>query len=102
MKNLLLSGLIIAALFTIPSCGSNDAGETGKTGTTRSKSKGDYKSVIINGKEWMAENLNTSIYNNGDTIPQVQDMRKWASLKTGAWCYYQRPCSKGMARGYLQ
>lgn len=101
MKNLLLSGLIIAALFAIPSCGSNDAGETGKTGTARSKSKGDYKSVIINGKEWMAENLNTSIYNNGDTIPQVQDMRKWASLKKGAWCYYENKSENGRVYGKL-
>jgi uncharacterized protein (TIGR02145 family) len=33
-------------------------------------------------------NLNVSVYRNGDEIPHVQDPDEWASLTTGAWCYY--------------
>jgi uncharacterized protein (TIGR02145 family) len=101
MKNLLSLGLIILTLFTISSCGSDNASENGKPETVRSKNKKDYKSVTINGKEWMAENLNTSVYNNGDTIPQVQDMQKWATLKTGAWCYYENNEANGKVYGKL-
>lgn len=69
MKYLLSLGLIITTLLTIPSCGSNNADKNGQTETTRSENKEDLKSVKINGKEWMAENLNTAVYSNGDTIP---------------------------------
>ncbi|MCX8480649.1 MAG: fibrobacter succinogenes major paralogous domain-containing protein [Sediminibacterium sp.] len=37
---------------------------------------------------WMARNLNVSWYNNGDTIPEVQDGDLWSNLTTGAWSYY--------------
>jgi uncharacterized protein (TIGR02145 family) len=37
-------------------------------------------------QEWLV--LDVDHYKNGDLIPQVQDKKQWASLKTGAWCYY--------------
>lgn len=101
MKNLLPLGLIIATLLTISSCGSDNTSENDKPETVRGKNKKDYTSVTINGKEWMAENLNTAVYSNGDTIPQVQDMRKWATLKTGAWCYYENNEANGKVYGKL-
>ena len=49
----------------------------------------NYSSVIIgNGQEWMAENLRTTTYANGDPIPNVIDDSEWQSLNTGAWCNY--------------
>ena len=51
--------------------------------------KKEYKTIEIDKEVWLLENLNVSYYNNGDTIPQVQDSSKWANLKTGAWCYYE-------------
>lgn len=33
-------------------------------------------------------NLTVTHYRNGDVIPQVTDPAVWASLTTGAWCYY--------------
>jgi uncharacterized protein (TIGR02145 family) len=47
-----------------------------------------YKTIVIGNQEWMAENLNTSIYRNGDPIENVVDGSQWANLSTGAWCYY--------------
>ena len=46
-----------------------------------------YPSVIINGKEWMQNNLNVTKYRNGDIIPEVTDETQWANLTTGAWRY---------------
>lgn len=47
-----------------------------------------YKTIVIGNQEWMAENLNTSIYRNGDPIENVVDDFQWSGLSTGAWCYY--------------
>jgi uncharacterized protein (TIGR02145 family) len=47
-----------------------------------------YKTVIIGDQIWMAENLKTKMYNDGTEIPVITDPTKWASLKTGGYCWY--------------
>lgn len=48
-----------------------------------------YPSVIMgNGQEWMAENLRTGTYANGDPIPNVQDGTDWGNVTSGAWCHF--------------
>jgi uncharacterized protein (TIGR02145 family) len=48
-----------------------------------------YSSIILgNGQEWMAENLRTTVYANGDSIPNITDNTQWANLTTGAWVHY--------------
>ena len=48
-----------------------------------------YTSIVYgNGQEWMGENLRSSIYANGDPIPNVTDTDSWRELTTGAWAYY--------------
>jgi uncharacterized protein (TIGR02145 family) len=51
--------------------------------------------------EWMTENLNIAYYRNGDSIPEVTDPKKWAKLKTGAWCYYDNEPENGKEYGKL-
>lgn len=60
-----------------------------------------YKTVTINNQNWMAENLNVSRFNNGDIIPQVQDINKWNKLKTPAWCYYENNSGESKTYGKL-
>jgi uncharacterized protein (TIGR02145 family) len=36
----------------------------------------------------MSENLRTTKYRNGDTIPNITDENKWSVLTTGAYCNY--------------
>jgi uncharacterized protein (TIGR02145 family) len=48
-----------------------------------------YQTVLIGNQEWMAENLRTGTYANGDTIPNVTDNSSWSQLISGAWCNYQ-------------
>jgi uncharacterized protein (TIGR02145 family) len=49
-----------------------------------------YSSIVLgNGQEWMAENLKTTIYSNGDAIPNVTDATIWSTLSTPAWCMQQ-------------
>jgi uncharacterized protein (TIGR02145 family) len=49
-----------------------------------------YPSVRLgNGQEWMAENLRTSFYANGDIITNVTSVASWKGLNSGAWAHYE-------------
>lgn len=48
-----------------------------------------YHTVIIGTQEWMVENLKTTKYRNGDTIPEVTGNTAWINLNTGAYCVYE-------------
>ena len=48
-----------------------------------------YTSIVLgNGQEWLAENLRTAFYANGDPIPNITDNAQWSNLTTGAWKYH--------------
>lgn len=47
-----------------------------------------YYTVVIGNQEWMASNLKTTRYTNGDNISNVTDNNTWAGLTTGAYCWY--------------
>src|ERR1035437_3551657 len=48
----------------------------------------NYTVVTIGTQTWMAENLKTTQYNDGTTIPNVTDITSWANLTTGAYSWY--------------
>ena len=60
-----------------------------------------YKTVYIGTQQWMAENLKTSKYNDGSSIPNVTDNNEWSNLSTGAWCNYENSDSLGRIYGKL-
>jgi len=45
-----------------------------------------YKTINIGTQTWMAENLRTTKYRNGETIPDRSDSIEWGNYKTGACC----------------
>jgi uncharacterized protein (TIGR02145 family) len=47
-----------------------------------------YATIVIGTQEWMAENLRTSKYRNGDPIPNVIDQQQYSGLTSGAWSHY--------------
>jgi uncharacterized protein (TIGR02145 family) len=49
-----------------------------------------YKTVRIGNQVWMAENLKTNFYSNGELIPNYWGGRDvyWSRIDTGAWCNY--------------
>ncbi len=50
----------------------------------------EYETIVMSyGAEWMAENLRTGTYANGDPIPNVQDGAAWGNVTSGAWCHYE-------------
>ena len=46
-----------------------------------------YKTVTIGKQVWMVENLITTKYNDGKTIPLVTDNTSWTDLSTPAYCW---------------
>jgi len=60
-----------------------------------------YASVSICGINWLSKNFEGTTYRNGDAIPQVTDAAQWASLTTGAWCYYNNDPGMGAIYGKL-
>jgi uncharacterized protein (TIGR02145 family) len=60
-----------------------------------------YKTIVIGTQEWMAENLNTSFYRNGDAISTSLDNASWKNTTSGAWAYYMDDASYACPFGKL-
>ena len=61
----------------------------------------NVQTLLLCNQEWMAKNLNSSTYRNGNPIPQVTDPSAWQNLTTGAWCYYSNDNTLGEKYGKL-
>ncbi len=47
-----------------------------------------YHTVKIGGQVWTAENLRTTKYNDGSSIPLAKDSAAWGNLTGPGYCYY--------------
>jgi len=45
-----------------------------------------YTTIKIGNQEWMAENLRTTKYRNGDAIPNITADAQWITQTAGAYC----------------
>ena len=60
-----------------------------------------YNTVQIGTQVWMSENLKTSRYRNGGSIPYVVGNTDWRALKTGAWSNYDHDAANDPIYGKL-
>jgi uncharacterized protein (TIGR02145 family) len=60
-----------------------------------------YSTVTIGTQVWMAENLKTTKYRNGDVIANVTVDASWKTLTTGAYCNYNNDSSNATTYGRL-
>lgn len=65
----------------------------GETGFYVDPSGYVYRTICIGTQEWVADNIKTQHYRNGDAIPEVTDNAAWAALTTGALCSYNNDWS---------
>jgi uncharacterized protein (TIGR02145 family) len=60
-----------------------------------------YPTVVIGTQWWMAENLRTATYANGEPIANVTDFAAWAQLSSGAWCHIENNTANDAIYGKL-
>jgi uncharacterized protein (TIGR02145 family) len=74
------------------SCGAESVHNPDKTYGSMTDQQGNvYKTILIGTQEWMAENLKTSIYRNGEPIETNLTDAEWANTpntQIGAWAFY--------------
>jgi len=75
--------------------------ETLNYGTMTDQEGNIYKTIKIGGQTWMAENLKTSKFRNGDPIPNEADQDLWYALTTGAYCNYNNDINISATYGKL-
>ncbi|MFZ4724629.1 MAG: FISUMP domain-containing protein [Paludibacter sp.] len=60
-----------------------------------------YNTVTIGNQIWMAENLKTTKYNDGTSIPLVTDAYLWSNLTTPGYCWYNNAIANKNIYGAL-
>jgi uncharacterized protein (TIGR02145 family) len=63
-----------------------------------------YKYTEIKGDYWMIENLNTSCFQNGDSLIEIKSYQEWEnaiSEQKPAWCYYNFDSLNGIKFGKI-
>jgi len=60
-----------------------------------------YHTVTIGTQTWLAENLKTTKYRNGDPIPKITDGTAWSNTTSGAYCDYNNDVKNGATYGRL-
>jgi uncharacterized protein (TIGR02145 family) len=87
------------------SCGAANVHNPNLTYGSMTDQEGNtYKTIVIGTQEWMAENLNTSIYRNGDAIPTGLSNTEWENTintQQGGWAYYNNDSSYACPYGKL-
>lgn len=56
----------------------------------------EYKTVKIGDQVWMAENLRTTKFRNGDMISNVEVDSLWINYEGSAYCYYENTVDSAM------
>ena len=52
-----------------------------------------YKTIRIGDQLWMVENIKTTKYNDGTSIPNVTDDSEWENMNSDAYCWYDNNAS---------
>ncbi len=58
------------------------------TGTVPDIDGNIYNTITIGAREWMAENLKTTRFNDNTSIPNVTEFNDWAGLYSSGYCWY--------------
>jgi len=60
-----------------------------------------YHTVTIDTQTWMVENLKTTKYNDGTSIPLISDSTAWSILATPGYCWYNNDLANKNINGAL-
>ena len=80
---------------TLHTCGTPGVHNASKSyGTITDQDGNSYKTIRVGNQVWMAENLKTAHYRNGDEIPLVVDSIQWEIIDQGAASWYKNDSAK--------
>jgi len=60
-----------------------------------------YTTVTIGKQTWMVENLKTTKYNDGSSIPLVSEVTAWTNLSSSGYCWYNNEAANKTPYGAL-
>src|SRR5665647_222135 len=60
-----------------------------------------YHTVKIGSQTWLVENLKTTKYNDGTSIPNVTNNTSWKNLTTHGYCWYDNDITNKSSYGAL-
>lgn len=60
----------------------------GTTGTVTDVEGNTYTTMVFGNQVWMIQNLKSTKYNDGTSIPNVTDFTQWPNLTTPGYCWY--------------
>src|SRR5690554_3004300 len=95
-SHFLIIPILLLSLILFNSCKSKqyNSNPDKTTGTVNDADGNVYKTVIIGNREWMAENLRTTKFNDGTEIPNVTSRSAWTNLSTPGYCWYENDREK--------
>lgn len=91
------SFFLLMATFTVTSCNQED----NEPATVTDADDNVYQTVAIGNQVWMAENLRTTRYRNGDLIPYITDDTDWTNLSTPGYCWHANDAQLSLTLGAL-
>ena len=99
--NILFMTLLFIALISLHySCKKEEPVSKINFGTVTDNDGNICKTVNIGNQTWMAEDLKSNTYQNGDDIPLVPEQSVWKNLNSGAICYYETDNNSGFGSLY--
>jgi len=96
--------LLTIVLFFSNSCTKDSSGgaSPANNGATVKDTDGNvYNTVTIGKQTWMVENLKTTHYNDGVTIPYVSDSADWVNSASAGYCDYNNFTNNSSTYGAL-
>jgi uncharacterized protein (TIGR02145 family) len=105
IRILLTFSLIIIFFLILSVNRSNSQSTNGETGLQAKIVKdidgNVYNTVTIGTQVWLKENLKTTKYNDGTTIPNITVDTTWATITSGAYCDYLNTSTNSTTYGKL-
>jgi hypothetical protein len=74
---------------------------SGEDGTIIDADGNTYQTIGIAGQRWMAEDLKTTKFNDGTSIPLVPDSIQWITLTAPGYCWYNNDSTYKKTYGAL-
>ncbi len=109
IKNSILLYPLISVVISIYSCNKEDDFAFDHMnlrpwivyGSMTDRDGNTYKTIPIGTQTWMVQNLKTTKYNDGTSIPLVMDTGSWSNLSTPGYCWQVNDLAYRVTYGLL-